>query len=138
MVRFIVSLLLGVYFGFILILSEAFSWCRIQEMFHFESFHMFGVLFSAIVTAMISVLLLKKRKVKSVFGNVVKTERKPLNWTSNVVGGLIFGIGWAISGACSGPLFVLVGLEWEIGLAGILGALLGALIYGSVSVKLKP
>ncbi len=137
MVRFTISLLLGIYFGFVLLLSEAYSWFRIQEMFHFQSFHMFGLLFSAILTAMVSIVVLKKIKLKSVFGNSIRTERKPLNWKSNIVGGLIFGVGWAISGACSGPLFVLVGLEWKIGLTGLCGALLGALIYGTVSSKLK-
>lgn len=137
MVRFTISLLLGIYFGFVLLLSEAYSWFRIQEMFHFQSFHMFGLLFSAILTAMVSIVVLKRIKLKSVFGNSIRTERKPLNWKSNIVGGLIFGVGWAISGACSGPLFVLVGLEWKIGLTGLCGALLGALIYGTVSSKLK-
>lgn len=133
MVRFTISLLLGIYFGFVLLLSEAYSWFRIQEMFHFQSFHMFGLLFSAILTAMVSIVVLKRIKFKSVFGNSIRTERKPLNWKSNIAGGLVFGVGWAISGACSGPLFVLVGLEWEIGLTGLCGALLGALIYGTVS-----
>lgn len=137
MVRFTISLLLGIYFGFVLLLSEAYSWFRIQEMFHFQSFHMFGLLFSAILTAMVSIVVLKRIKLKSVFGNSIRTERKPLNWKSNIAGGLIFGVGWAISGACSGPLFVLVGLEWKIGLTGLCGALLGALIYGTVSSKLK-
>ncbi|MFT6244689.1 MAG: putative membrane protein YedE/YeeE [Salibacteraceae bacterium] len=130
------SLLLGFTFGAILIFSEAFHWYRIQEMFHFESFHMYGLLGSAILTGVISVLILKRFKVKSVYGTELKLVEKEPRRIGNVIGGLIFGMGWSLTGACTAPLIILAGWKWEIGLIGLGGALLGTLAFGLVKNKI--
>ncbi len=132
----LISLLLGALFGFVLIATGVFHWYRIQEMFHFDSFHMFGVLGSAIATAALGVWLLKKAGIRSVSGKEIKPvakERKPFG---NVIGGLFFGIGWAITGACTAPVFVLVGLDWKIGVITIVGVLTGTILYASIKSKL--
>lgn len=128
---------LGAIFGSLLITSQAFHWYRIQEMFHFESFHMFGLLGSAILTGALSVFFLKKYRVKSVSGAEIKPKRKAVRPVGNIVGGLFFGVGWAITGACTAPIFILSGWNWQIGLWAIAGALLGTLIY-AVLIKILP
>jgi uncharacterized membrane protein YedE/YeeE len=134
--RTIATILIGFLFGWILILSEAFSWYRIQEMFHFKSFHMYGVLGSAIVTGALSLFILKKFSIKSINGNPLVIKPKPIQLKANIIGGLIFGIGWGLSGACSAPVFILAGKEWQIGGFLLLGSLLGVLIYGIFEDKL--
>ena len=134
--KFTITLILGFCFGSILIYSQAYSWYRIQEMFHFESFHMFGLLFSAIGTSSLALFILKKFGIKSVSGNQIEVKPKPLQLKANIAGGLIFGIGWSISGACSAPVYVLVGMHWQIGLFLFTGALLGTFIYGLLDSKL--
>ncbi len=128
---------LGFLFASILIYAEAFHWQRIQEMFHFKSFHMFGLLFSAIGTAALGLLLIKRLNIKNVKGESIELKKKPMAFYSNFFGGLIFGAGWGISGACAAPLFILIGFNWKIGLIGVLGALLGAFLYGFVKPKLR-
>jgi uncharacterized membrane protein YedE/YeeE len=132
----ILTILIGFIFGTILVTTEAFSWFRIQEMFHFDSFHMYGVLGSAIATGSLSVFLIKKFKIKSINGNPITIKPKPLKWKSNIFGGLIFGVGWGLSGACSAPIFILLGNQWQIGIFLFLGALIGAFIYGLIEKKL--
>ena len=132
----ILTIILGFLFGWILIGTEAFSWYRIQEMFHFQSFHMYGVLSSAILTGAISVFVLKKFKIKSINGNSIVVKPKPVQLKANVIGGLTFGLGWGLSGACSAPVFILAGKEWQIGGILLLGSLLGVLIYGILETKL--
>ena len=112
--KLILTLLLGFGFGQILIFSQAFSWYRIQEMFHFESFHMFGLLFSAIGTAAISLIVIKRLGLKTVNGEEVVVKPKPIQLKANIIGGLIFGLGWSISGACSAPVYILVGMFWKV------------------------
>ena len=136
MVKFIITLFLGFFFGSILLSSQAFSWYRIQEMFHFQSFHMFGLLFSAIGTSAIFLFLIKRSKAKSVYGNPIDVQPKKLEWKANVLGGLIFGIGWSISGACSAPVYILVGLHWKIGIVLLVGAFVGTILYGLSENKL--
>jgi uncharacterized membrane protein YedE/YeeE len=126
----ILTILLGFLFGWILIGTEAFSWYRIQEMFHFQSFHMYGVLSSAILTGAISLFVLKKFNIKSINGGSIIVKPKPIQLKANVIGGLIFGLGWGLSGACSAPVFILLG-----GFL-LLGSLLGVLIYGIFDNKL--
>lgn len=134
--KFIITLILGFCFGSILIYSQAYSWYRIQEMFHFESFHMFGLLFSAIGTSALALFILKKFGIKSVSGKEIEVKPKPTQLKANIAGGLIFGIGWSISGACSAPVYVLVGMHWQIGLFLLAGALLGTIVYGVVESKI--
>jgi uncharacterized membrane protein YedE/YeeE len=97
---------------------------------------MFGLLFSAIGTSALALFILKKFGIKSVSGNQIDVKPKPLQLKANIAGGLIFGIGWSISGACSAPVYVLVGMHWQIGLFLFTGALLGTFIYGLLDSKL--
>jgi len=137
MLKFIITIILGFLFGTVLIASEAFSWYRIQEMFYFESFHMFGLLFSAIGTAAIFVFITKRKSIKSIDGEIINVEAKKTNWKRSVFGGLIFGAGWAISGACTVPIYVLVGFKWQVGLPLLVGAVLGTYLYSLVASKIE-
>ena len=134
--KIVITLVLGFLFGNVLIASQAFSWFRIQEMFHFDSFHMYGLLFSAIGTAALSLFILKKFKVRSIKGNELEVKPKPTQISANVIGGLLFGLGWSISGACSAPLYILIGMHWQIGLILLAGALVGTFLYGVSKSKL--
>jgi uncharacterized membrane protein YedE/YeeE len=109
----LIILLLGFGFSTVLIYSEAFHWLRIQEMFHFESFHMFGLLFSAIGTAALGLWLVKKLGLKTIEKEEIVIKKKPLQIYANGIGGVLFGAGWAITGACSAPLFILAGFNWN-------------------------
>jgi uncharacterized membrane protein YedE/YeeE len=134
--KIILTIVLGFLFGNILIAAQAFSWYRIQEMFHFDSFHMYGLLFSAIGTGALSLFILKKFKIRSIQGNELDVKPKPTQFSANIIGGLIFGLGWSISGACSAPLYILVGMHWVIGLVLLSGALVGTFLYGIFKPKL--
>ncbi|MDX2361812.1 MAG: YeeE/YedE thiosulfate transporter family protein [Crocinitomicaceae bacterium] len=134
--KIILTIALGIVFGSILISSEVFHWYRIQEMFHFDSFHMYGVLGSAIATATVSLLLIKRFKVKSISGKQIDPQPKEKQPIGNIAGGLIFGMGWGLTGACTGPILILVGLKWEIGVILLIGALLGTLLFATVKSKL--
>lgn len=136
MIKLVLTLILGFLFGSVLIASEAFSWYRIQEMFHFRSFHMFGLLMSAVGTAALSLFVIRKARIRSIFGKVPEVKPKPLQWKKNLFGGLIFGAGWGMTGACSGPVFVLIGLKWEIGLLTLAGALIGTFCFALLINKL--
>ena|ERR1022692_2436337 len=121
----------GILFGIVLVKSEVISWFRIQEMFRLESFHMYGVIGSAVVTGMISVLFIKKFKIKTIHGEDIKLYPKKFN-IGQVYGGLIFGFGWALTGACPGPLFALIGTGALIILVPLLSAIAGTWVYGVV------
>lgn len=129
-------LLAGLYFGFMLIKSEAVSWYRIVEMFHFQSFHMYGIISTAIFVGALSIILLKKLKVKSLDGVEIDPQPKPNTYKPNLIGGILFGLGWSITGACTAPLYVLVGLGYSVVLIPIVAALIGALVFGLVKHKL--
>ena len=127
--------LAGTIFGFVLTKSEAISWHRIQEMFQFQSFHMYGLMFSAVLVGMISIALIKRFKVRTVDGQPITIEPKQFTW-GNVFGGLIFGLGWAMTGACPGPLYALVGAGvWPIAVA-LLAAVAGTWTYGRFKDRL--
>lgn len=129
-------LLAGVYFGIVLVKAEVVSWYRIQEMFHFYSIHMFGIIGLAVVVGAISVLLLKAARAKSVEGVEIAPVGKPFNRIGNPAGGMIFGFGWALTGACPGPLYAILGAGyWPILLA-IASAMLGVLTYGYLKPRL--
>ena len=128
--KLVITLLLGFCFGSLLIATQAYSWFRIQEMFHFDSFHMFGVLFSAIGTAALSLIIIKKFKIKSVYGNPIEVQPKKIDWKANIIGGILFGIGWGLTGACSAPLYILIGLHYKIGISLFLGAIIGVVLFG--------
>ncbi|MCE2742916.1 MAG: YeeE/YedE family protein [Fluviicola sp.] len=135
--KFILTLILGFAFGTVLLATQAFSWFRIQQMFRFESFHMYGVLFSAIATAAISLIIIKKFKVKSINGNPIEVTPKKLDLKANIIGGLLFGIGWGLTGACSAPLYILIGLHYKIGIALFLGAMVGVYLFGIFDSRKK-
>jgi uncharacterized protein len=119
----------GLLFGIILVKSEVISWFRIQEMFRLQSFHMFGVLGSAVVVGIISVWLIKKYKVKTIYGEPIGFVNKKFN-KGNIYGGLIFGFGWAITGACPGPLFAQIGTGATVIIITLLSAIAGTWVYG--------
>jgi uncharacterized membrane protein YedE/YeeE len=125
----------GTFFGIILIKSEAVSWFRIQEMFRFQGFHMYGLMMSAMAVGITSIFLIKKFKAKTIDGEEIKIEPKKFSW-GNVWGGLIFGFGWALTGACPGPLYALLGAGVYVMAVAILAALLGVYFYGVIRNKL--
>lgn len=125
--------LLGILFGIVFVKAEIISWFRIQEMFRLQSFHMYGVIGSAVIVGMISVFLIKKFGAKSVEGETIKLEPKKFN-KGQIYGGLIFGLGWAITGACPGPLFAQIGTGATVIVVTLLSAIAGTWVYG----KLRP
>ena len=129
-------ILLGIFFGIIMTKSEAVSWFRIQEMFHFDSFHMYGIIGTAVVLGALVVFLMKKFEMTSYEGKPLKLQAKELQIPRLLIGGTIFGLGWAMTGACPGPLYVLVGHGVWVILAVIASAVLGALTYGALRSKL--
>ena len=127
--------LLGTVFGFILIKGEVISWFRIQEMFRFQSFHMYGVICSAIIIGIISIFLIKKFKLKTFSGEKIEIEPKQFD-KGKIIGGLIFGLGWAMTGACPGPLYALIGSGSLVILIVLFSAIFGTYIYGVLRDKL--
>ncbi|MBL7902806.1 MAG: YeeE/YedE family protein [Bacteroidia bacterium] len=125
----------GLLFGLIFIKAEIISWFRIQEMFRFQSFHMFGIIGSAVVVGLISVFLIRKFNIKTIYGEEVEIHPKAFN-KGNVYGGLMFGIGWAITGACPGPLFAQIGSGSTVVIITLLSAILGTWTYGKFREKL--
>ena len=134
--QLIKSLLLGTFFGFVLVKAEVVSWFRIQEMFRFESFHMYGVIGNAVLVGIVSIWLLRTFRVKSLTGEVIAPKNKPLNVVANITGGIIFGLGWALTGACPGPLYALLGSEHTIILVMIVSAMAGVYVYGVLRPRL--
>ena len=128
-------LLTGILFGIILVKTEVISWFRIQEMFRLQSFHMFGVIGSAVVVGIISVGLIKKYKIKTIYGEPIEFVNKKFN-KGNIYGGLIFGFGWAITGACPGPLFAQIGTGATVIIITLLSAIAGTWVYGRFREKL--
>ena len=124
-------LLAGAVLGVVLVKSEVISWYRIQEMFRFDSFHMYGVLGSAWLTALVSLQILERIGARSATGEAIGIPAKTLERGHRYwLGGSIFGVGWAMSGACPGPLFALIGSGASVYLAAALAALLGSWTYG--------
>ncbi|MCE2739979.1 MAG: YeeE/YedE family protein [Sphingobacteriales bacterium] len=128
-------LLIGILFGTVLTKSEAVSWFRIQEMFRFQSFHMYGIIGSAIAVGMLSIWLIKKFKIKAVNGEEIKIADKEFN-KGQIIGGTIFGMGWALSGACPGPLYSLVGSGYYLIFVVIISAIFGTWLYSYFKPKL--
>lgn len=128
-------LVMGIFFGIILVKSEVISWFRIQEMIRLQSFHMFGVIGSAVVTGMISVWMIKKFNIKTINGEKIELPAKKFN-KGQIYGGLIFGFGWAITGACPGPLFAQIGLGFSGIIVTLLSAIAATWFYGLLREKL--
>lgn len=128
-------LMVGVIFGIIFVKAEIVSWFRIQEMFRLQSFHMYGIIGSAIMVGMVSVWLIKKFNFKTVYGEQIVLHPKKFN-LGQIYGGLLFGLGWAITGACPGPLFAQMGTGASVVIVTLLSALAGTWTYGRLREKL--
>ncbi|MBA6157167.1 YeeE/YedE family protein [Tenacibaculum sp. S7007] len=129
-------LLLGVFFGIVLTKSEAISWYRIYEMFKFQSFHMYGIIGSAVAVSMVLMYFFKNGTIKDYLGNQITIKEKKKGFIKTLVGGTIFGLGWALAGACPAPIFVLIGHGIFPIMIVLIGAMLGTFIYGLLSNKL--
>lgn len=134
--KYLKFLVVGILFGIILSKSEVVSWYRIYEMFKFQSFHMYGVIGSAVAIGVVLMQLFKRGIIKDFQGNLIKIKPKKKGFIRTFVGGSIFGLGWALVGACPGPMFVLIGHGALAILIVLFSAIVGAFIYGSLSKKL--
>lgn len=128
-------LFVGIIFGIVFVKAEIISWFRIQEMFQFSSFHMYGVIGTAVVVGAISVALIKKFNLKSIYGEIISIDKKTFN-KGQIYGGLIFGIGWAITGACPGPLFAQIGSGFLVISVTLISAVAGTWFYGFIREKI--
>ena len=122
-------MLVGMAFGVIFVKAEIISWFRIQEMFRLDSFHMYGVIGSAVVVGMLSVWLIKRFNIRTLQGETVTIAPKTFQ-KGQIYGGLIFGLGWAITGACPGPLFAQIGSGFLVVGVTLLSAIAGTWLYG--------
>ena len=134
--RYFKFLLVGVFFGIVLAKAEIISWYRIYEMFRFDAFHMYGVIGSAVILGAISVQLIKRSKLKDMYGESIKFNPKDISIPRYLIGGTFFGLGWALVGACPGPMFILLGYGYLPILIVIAGALIGTYVYGLLRPKL--
>ena len=132
----IVYLLIGTFFGIVMYKSEAASWFRIYEMFQFQSIHMYGLMGTALAVGIIVVQYIKRNKVKDITGNPIIIADKEKSIPRYLIGGILFGLGWALAGACPGPMFVMTGAGYFPILVVILGAVLGTWFYGLIKDKL--
>lgn len=134
--KYIKYLLVGFIFGLVLTKSEAVSWYRIYEMFHFQSFHMFGIIGTALFTGLIGIQLIKKFKIKDIQGNPIEIADKESGSARYWIGGTLFGLGWGLVGTCPGPIFILIGAGFFPVVIILVGALLGTFLYGMLKDKL--
>ncbi|MBO6533088.1 DUF6691 family protein [Allomuricauda sp.] len=132
----IVYILLGTFLGIVLYKSEAASWFRIYEMFQFDSFHMYGIIGSALAVGVVLVFWIKKSKIKSFSGEIIQIPDKEKSFARYILGGTLFGLGWALAGACPGPIYILVGAGYWPIIIVLFGAILGAFVYGLVRARL--
>lgn len=133
--RYLKFLFIGIYFGILLTKAEVISWFRIQEMFRFQSFHMYGIIGSAVAIGMISVLLIKKFNLKTINGEEIKIVPKTYH-KGYFAGGVLFGLGWALTGACPGPTIALIGNGYTVMIVAFLSAIVGTYCYGLLKHKL--
>ena len=134
--KYIKFLILGTFFGIVLSKSEVISWYRIYEMFRFESFHMYGIIGSAVILGILITQLIKKTKMRSLEGAEIKFNPKTKSVTRYLIGGIIFGLGWAMTGACPGPMFILLGHGVGAFIIVIASAVAGTFVYGLLRNKL--
>ncbi len=128
-------LFVGILFGIVFVKAEIISWFRIQEMFRFQSFHMYGIIGSAVVVGAFSVWIIRKFGIKTIYGEDIIIHIKPYN-KGVIIGGLLFGIGWAITGACPGPLFAQIGTGTTVIIVTLISAIAGTWVYGLLRDKL--
>ncbi|MGV3697888.1 DUF6691 family protein [Flavobacterium sp.] len=134
--KYLKYILVGFFFGIVLTKAEAVSWYRIYEMFQFQSFHMYGIIMTAIAVGLIGVQIMKKQQMKDINGNLIVIQDKEKGSVRYWAGGVIFGLGWAMVGACPGPIFIMLGAGFmSVGLI-LVGALLGTFLYGVLKDKL--
>lgn len=129
-------LLLGIFFGIVLAKAQVISWFRIYEMFRFESFHMYGIIGSAVVLGVIIVQYIKRTNLRSIDGKPIVIDPKPTTYKASIFGGILFGLGWALVGACPGPIYILIGAGFWSLLIVLAFALIGTFTYGVVKDKL--
>lgn len=129
-------LIIGVLFGIVLSKAEVISWYRIYEMFKFQSFHMYGVIGSAVISGMVLFYFFRKGSVKNHLGKKIEIEPKKKGFSRNIFGGIIFGLGWGLAGACPGPMFILLGRGAMAIIVVIFGALIGTFFYHAIKIKL--
>lgn len=134
--RYFTYLVIGIFFGIIMYKSEAASWFRIYEMFKFGSFHMYGIIGSALVIGVIGVQVIKRNNIKPLDGSEMSLKPKNKSVARYLLGGILFGLGWALAGACPGPMYVLAGAGYFSILIVIFGAVLGTFLYGVLKDKL--
>lgn len=134
--RYITYLVIGIFFGIVMFKSEAASWFRIYEMFQFGSFHMYGIIGSALVLGIIGIQIIKKKDIKPIDGSEMRLTPKDKGVTRYLLGGIIFGLGWALAGACPGPMYVLAGAGYTSIWIVIFGAMLGTFVYGLLKKRL--
>ncbi|MCK8520958.1 YeeE/YedE family protein [Aquimarina sp. D1M17] len=132
----IIYLIIGVFFGIVLFKSEAASWFRIYEMFQFGSFHMYGIIGTAVITGTLLIQMIKRNRLKTFYGEHIYITPKEKKLTRYLLGGIIFGLGWALAGACPGPMFVLLGAGYLPMFIVIISAILGTFLYGLLKDKL--
>ncbi|MDT0293344.1 DUF6691 family protein [Mesonia ostreae] len=128
--KYLTYLVIGTFFGILMFKSEAASWFRIYEMFQFGSFHMYGIIGSALVLGVIGVQIIKRKNIKTLDGSEMSLKPKNKGIARYLIGGIIFGLGWALAGACPGPMYVLAGAGYTSILIVIFGALAGTFLYG--------
>lgn len=134
--RQLIFLIIGILFGITMYKSEAASWFRIYEMFQFKSFHMYGIIGSALILGILMIQLIKRFKIKSAYGETIEIPDKAKSISRYVYGGIIFGLGWGLAGACPGPMFTLIGAGVFPILVVIIFAVLGTWFYGKIAPKL--
>ncbi|GGI58184.1 DUF6691 family protein [Winogradskyella haliclonae] len=134
--KYIKFFLVGLFFGIVLVKSEAVSWYRIFEMFKFQSFHMYGIIGSAVTTGILLLLISKKIKLKTIKGNLLTVPKKDSGFRRYIIGGSIFGLGWALCGACPGPMYILFGTGAFSIIIVLIAAIFGTYMYGVLKDKL--
>jgi len=134
--KHLIYLAIGIFFGIVMIKSEAASWYRIYEMFQFKSFHMYGIISTALFLGILITQLIKRKRLKSVFGQQIEIAPKEKSVTRYIIGGILFGLGWALIGACPGPMYTLIGAGYIPVLIMLVSAIFGTFIYGLLRDKL--
>ncbi|CAL65953.1 YeeE/YedE family protein [Christiangramia forsetii] len=134
--RVIGYLVIGIFFGIVMFKSEAASWFRIYEMFQFQSFHMYGIIGSALVIGILGIRLIKRKKLKDFNGEEIQFSPKDKSFSRYMFGGILFGLGWALAGACPGPIYTLIGAGYIPVIVVFLAAIFGTFVYGLLRNKL--
>lgn len=136
MMRMSRYILVGIIFGITMYKTEAVSWFRIFEMFHFQAFHMYGIIGSAVALGILVVQWIKRKHIHSTEGKEIVIHDKDTSWKRYIIGGFIFGLGWSLAGVCPGPMFVLLGSGYTVFVVFLLAAITGTFVYGKLRSRL--